>query len=71
MHITFPDEKSGHGGMRTISRTGQPPTFENLGDTLHVFTFGIRERSKEHRVTMGSENPKGGAAVVDIFGREG
>jgi len=57
--------------MRTISRTVQPLTFENLGNILRVFTFGIRARSKERIVSMESENPKRGAAVIDILGREG
>jgi hypothetical protein len=71
MHITFPDEESGHKGTRTTSRTVQPPTFENLRDTLHILTFGTRARPKEHRVNMESENPKRDTAVIDIIGREG
>ena len=45
MYITFPDEESGHKGTRTISRTVQPPTFENRRDVLHILTFSIRARS--------------------------
>jgi len=57
--------------MRTISRTVQPLTFENLGNILRVFTFGIRERSKEHRADIESEDPQRDTAVIDILGREG
>ena len=39
-------------------------------DILHIFTFGIRARSKEHRVNMESEDPKRGAAVTGILGKE-
>jgi len=43
------------------------------GDTLHIFTFGIRARSEEHRVNLESENPERtweGAPILDIFGGE-
>lgn len=43
----------------------------DFGDALHIFTFGIRTESKEHRVDIESEDPKRGAAVVGIPGREG
>jgi hypothetical protein len=42
-----------------------------FGNTLHIFTFGIRAISKEHRVSMESEDPKRGTAVIDILGTEG
>jgi len=71
MHITFPDEESGHKGTRTTSRTVQPPTFKNLRDTPSHLPFGIRGRSKEHHVSMESEDPKRGTVVIDILGREG
>jgi hypothetical protein len=51
-------------------KPGDPLRFGNFGDALHIFTFGMRARSKEHRVNMESENPKRGAAVIDILGRE-
>jgi len=43
----------------------------NFGDTLHIFTFAIRARSKEHRVDVESEDPKRDTAVIDILEREG
>jgi hypothetical protein len=42
-----------------------------LGDALRIFTFGIRVRSKERLVSVESENPKRGSAVIDILGTEG
>lgn len=33
-----------------------------LGTSRHVFTFAFRARSKEHRIDIESEDPKGGAA---------
>jgi len=38
---------------------------------LHIFTFGIGARSKEHRADIEAEDPKRGTAVIDILGREG
>ena len=40
-------------------------------NTLHIFTFGIRAGPKEHRLDIESEDPKRGAAVIDILRGEG
>lgn len=46
---------------------GGPGIGGTLGD---IFPFHICARSNEHRVNMESENPKRGAVVIDILGRE-